>query len=119
MHIHAVLVYRLQKSCNKVGVKPISGCVPLLAHSCESLEQLVSPCYKVYDGNRLATSCSWLFVTSCYELVVMHQLVKQLVTCRRYQTRWKNNCCEAVGLINLIDENVHIQVIPYPYSNEL
>ncbi len=41
-----------------------------------SLEQLFSPCSRIADGNRLATSSSnkTLFVTSCY-----HQCVKNLL----------------------------------------
>jgi hypothetical protein len=66
---NAQVVTDLLTSCNKVVVKPISGCV----------RKLLSPCYKVDDGNRLATSCSnktnRLFVTiSCYEHVVINVL---------------------------------------------
>jgi hypothetical protein len=51
--------FELQTSCNKVVVKPISGCVRT---ACSQLlwqvwNKLLSPCYKVDDGNRLATGC--------------------------------------------------------------
>jgi hypothetical protein len=44
----------------------------LLVPSCCVWNKLLSSCYKVDDGNRLATSCSSLFVTSYYELVVIN-----------------------------------------------
>jgi hypothetical protein len=59
----------LQRSCNKVVVKQISGCV---CTACSQLlwqvwNKLSSLCYKINDGNRLATSFSNLFQT-CQQL---------------------------------------------------
>jgi hypothetical protein len=53
--------------CKKVVVKPISGCVRT---ACSQLlwqvwNKLLSSCYKVDDGNRLATSCSNKTNTGC------------------------------------------------------
>jgi hypothetical protein len=45
---NAQVVTDVQTSCNKVVVKPLTF----------SIMKLLSPCYKVDDGNRLATSCS-------------------------------------------------------------
>jgi hypothetical protein len=61
------VVTDLQTSCNKVVGKPISGCVRT---ACSQLlwqvwNKLLSPCYKVDDGNRLATSCSNKTNTGC------------------------------------------------------
>ena len=61
------VVTDLQTSCNKVVVKPISGCVRT---ACSQLlrqvwNKLLSTCYKVDDGNRLATSCSNKTNTGC------------------------------------------------------
>ena len=60
------VVIDLQTSCKKVVIKPISGCVRT---ACSQLLPQVwntlSPCYKVADGNRLATSYSNETNTGC------------------------------------------------------
>jgi hypothetical protein len=90
----------LQTGCNKVVVKPISGCVRT---ACSQLlwqvwNKLLSPCYKVDDGNRLATSCSNKINTGCsYNKLLRaccHQLVDNLL-------RADN------GLINLIKKLIN------------
>ena len=70
---NAQVVTNVQTSCNKVVVKPISGCVRT---ACSQLlwqvwDKLLSSCYKVDGGNRLATSCSnkTNSITRLYELV--------------------------------------------------
>jgi hypothetical protein len=61
------VVTDLQTSCNKVVVKLISGYVRT---ACSQLlwqvwNKLLSPCHKVDDGNRFATSCSNKTNTGC------------------------------------------------------
>jgi hypothetical protein len=78
----------LQTSCNKVVVKPISGCA---CTACSKLlwqvwNKLLSPCYKIQDGNRCDVSClNKLFVTSCYKLVIINLLSMCYCTCRQCQ----------------------------------
>jgi hypothetical protein len=66
--LHMLFLLQICKqNCNEVDVKPISGCV---RNACSQLlrhvwNKLLSPCYKVDDGNRLATSCSNMTNTSC------------------------------------------------------
>jgi hypothetical protein len=56
---NAQVVTDLQTSCNKIVVKPISGCVRT---ACSQLlrqvwNKLLLRCYKVDDGDKLVTSC--------------------------------------------------------------
>ena len=51
----------LNRSKNKDIVQPISGCVRIAC----SQNKLLSPCYKVDEGNRLATSFSNKTNTGC------------------------------------------------------
>jgi hypothetical protein len=52
-------------TCNKVVVKPISGCVSTACSHAVVWNKFLSPGYKVDDGNRLATSCSNKINTGC------------------------------------------------------
>jgi hypothetical protein len=81
----AQVVTDLQTSCNKVVVKPKLGCVRT---ACSQLlwqvwNKLLSPCYKVDDGNRLATSCckktKYRLFHNTSLRVCCHQLVNNLL----------------------------------------
>ena len=70
---NAQVVTELQTGCNKVvRLSRYQDVFALLVPSCCVWNKLLSSCYKVDDGNRLATSCSRLFVTSYYELAVIN-----------------------------------------------
>jgi hypothetical protein len=93
------VVTDLQTSCNKVVVKPISGCVRT---ACSQLlwqvwNKLLSPCYKVDDGNRLATSCSNKTNTGSVRNKLLraccHQLVASLVASSTL-LQYDNNLCQ-------------------------
>jgi hypothetical protein len=95
-----VLGLLLRLSCNKVVVKPISGCVRI---ACSQLlwqvwNRLPSPCYKVDDGNRPARNkllrvCCRLFNNllraEYIRLCWPHQpRYKMITTCSRLINYW-------------------------------
>ncbi len=66
--------------------------------------KLLLPCYRVNDGNRLATVCSNKTIIikaarfkCCYELEHFRQIVGNLLHAVLLEQR-----CESVGLINLV-----------------
>jgi hypothetical protein len=86
----------LQTSCNKVGVKPISGCVRT------ACSQLLWQVWNKLLSSRLMTVTDLLQVvpirTSCYALVAINLLRAEDI--RLVGT----TCCEFVGLINLVPD---------------
>jgi hypothetical protein len=61
------VVTDLQTNCKKVVVKAISGCTRTACSQllCQIWNKLLSPCYKVDDGDRLAAGCSNKTDTGC------------------------------------------------------
>jgi hypothetical protein len=93
---NAQVVTNVQTSCNKVVVKPISGCVRT---ACSQLlwqvwDKLLSSCYKVDDSNRLATSCSNKTNTGFRNKLLRacwHQLVNNLLSADDIRLVGKNS----------------------------
>jgi hypothetical protein len=104
----SVKTHKLLQICkqvgNEVGVKPISGCVRT---ACSQLlwqvwNKLLTPCNKVDDGNRLATSCSNKTNTGCSYYKLQYELTVVITLLRADDIRLVGTtCCESVGLINL------------------
>jgi hypothetical protein len=105
------VVTDLQTSCNKVVVKPISGCVrTCLFALLVSRNKLLSSCYKVDNGNRFAnTSCSKRLIQAVRNKLLRaccHQPVNNLL--RAYIRPVGTTCCESVGLTNLVTKWWHL-----------
>jgi hypothetical protein len=103
---NAQVVTDLQTSCNKVVVKPISGCVRTASSSC--CDKSGTSCYHLVTRLMTATDLLQVVPTSLIQAVrnkLLRVCCHQLVTCRRCQTCWNKFAASLLASSTLLQDD--------------